>query len=128
MTEGDGRLPPIENGPELEGGRGKRQRFQSKCAAAANNIGQNQASRKGKSARHFWDVTLLILCPLEGEKFKELTNYKGSFPTQNPQGPNQKEGLMGDKKQGTRSRELIQPTAGFQYGLSYDHHGTNSGR
>jgi hypothetical protein len=51
VTEGDGRLPPIENGPELEGGRGKRQRFQSKRAAAANNIGHIQASCKGKSAR-----------------------------------------------------------------------------
>ncbi|KAG0692293.1 hypothetical protein DFH29DRAFT_1008924 [Suillus ampliporus] len=50
VTEGDGRLPPIENRPELEGGRGKRQRFQSKCAAAANDIGQIQASCKGKSA------------------------------------------------------------------------------
>ncbi|KIK34920.1 hypothetical protein CY34DRAFT_17381 [Suillus luteus UH-Slu-Lm8-n1] len=53
VTEGDGRLPPIENGLELEGGRGKRQRFQSKRAAAANDIGQIQASRKGKSA-HMW--------------------------------------------------------------------------
>jgi hypothetical protein len=41
-------------------------------------------------------------------------------PTQNPQGPNQKEGLMGDKKQGTRSREPIRPTVGFQVGSSTD--------
>jgi hypothetical protein len=46
VTEGDGH---IENGPELEGGHGKRQWFQSKRAAAANDIGQIQASCKGKS-------------------------------------------------------------------------------
>ncbi|KAG1825475.1 uncharacterized protein BJ212DRAFT_1294906 [Suillus subaureus] len=101
VTEGDGRLPLIENSPELEGGHGKCQQFQSNCAAAANNIGQIQASHKGKSTH-------------VREKFKVLS------PTQNPQELNQKEGLMGDRKQGTRSREPIQPTAGFQYGLLRD--------
>ncbi|KAG1722237.1 hypothetical protein EDB19DRAFT_1916781 [Suillus lakei] len=56
VTKGDGH---IENSPELEGGHGKCQRFQSKHAAAANNIGQIQASCKGKSA-HVMLTTVFI--------------------------------------------------------------------
>ncbi|KAG1794531.1 uncharacterized protein HD556DRAFT_1307913 [Suillus plorans] len=49
-AKGDAR-PPVDNSPVVEEGRGKRQRFQSKRAAAANDFGQIRASRKGKSAR-----------------------------------------------------------------------------
>ncbi|KAG2341220.1 hypothetical protein BDR05DRAFT_949822 [Suillus weaverae] len=128
VTKGDGRLPPIENGPELEGGCGKHLQFQSKHAAAANDIGQIQASRKGKSTHYFWDVVgdpevystqhamkdSANTMPARRGKITKDLSAKVMMSLEE-KGPNQKEGLMGDKKQGTRSREPIQQASSMAW-------------